>query len=31
MKRIKQPGDEFVIEDINIKVIPTWKWLLVKN
>ncbi len=23
--------DEFVSEDINIKVIPTWKWLLVKN
>jgi predicted AAA+ superfamily ATPase len=23
--------DEFVGEDINIKVIPAWKWLLVKN
>jgi predicted AAA+ superfamily ATPase len=23
--------DEFVVEDINIKVIPAWKWLLLKN
>jgi len=23
--------DEFISEDINIKVIPAWKWLLVKN
>ncbi len=23
--------DEFVSEDINIKVIPAWKWLLLKN